>query len=71
LGVTGQGGGVATSGNEEGKGIIEDESGLSPTERVRRRIRGGIKIGYDEKPNNMEGWMDPGEQAIIINKGHP
>jgi hypothetical protein len=72
LGGLGEGKGVDTSGQEEGKGIVEDESGLSPIERVRRRVRGGIKIGYDKQPENLlEGWIDPGKQAIIINTGHP
>ena len=52
--------------------MIEDENGITPIERVRRRIRGGIKIGYDEKlDNSLEGWIDPGVPAIIINRGHP
>jgi len=67
-----EGMGVATAGNEEGKGIIEDESGLTPIERVRRRVRGGVRIGYDEQPRNLlEAWIDPGKPAIIINTGHP
>lgn len=71
LGGLGKGKGVDTIGEGEGKGIIEDESGLTPIERVRRRLRGLIKIGYDERPDPMEGWIDPGQQAIIINKAHP
>jgi len=72
LGGLGEGKGVDTIGDEEGKGFAEDESGLTPIERVRRRVRGGIKIGYDEQSeNSLEGWIDPGKQAIIINTGHP
>jgi len=68
----GEGKGVDTIGEEEGKGMTEDESGLTPIERVRRRVRGLVRIGYDEQPaNSLEGWIDPGQQAIIINKGHP
>jgi len=67
-----EGKGVGTIGEDVGKGVIEDESGLSPIERVRRRVRGGVKIGYDEKPeDSAEGWVDPGKQVVIINRGHP
>lgn len=72
LGGTTGGHGVETIGGEEGKGIIEAEDGLTPIERIRRRVRSGIKIGYDERPENfLEGWIDPGKQAIIVNTGHP
>jgi hypothetical protein len=72
IGGLGEGEGVNTVGEEEGKGIVEDESGITPIERVRRRIRGGIKIGYDEKAESpLEGWIDPGKPAIIINIAHP
>jgi hypothetical protein len=64
--------GMNTLGDEEGKGIAEDETGIAPIERVRRRVRGGIKIGYDEKPESpLEGWIDPGKPAIVINIAHP
>ena len=53
LGGTGEGGGVETIGEGEGIGIMEDESGTTPIERVRRRVRGGIKIGYDEQLENI------------------
>jgi len=72
LGGPGGGKGVDTRGEEEGMGIVEDESGVTPIERVRRRVRGGIKIGYAEQPENpLEGWIDPGKQTIIINREHP
>ncbi|HVP93434.1 MAG TPA: ATP-binding protein [Acidobacteriota bacterium] len=72
LGGPSEGEGVSTIGEDEGSGMIENENGITPIERVRRRIRGGIKIGYDEKlDNSLEGWIDPGVPAIIINRGHP
>ena len=72
IGGLGEGKGVDTLGDSEGKGVIEDESGLTPIERVRRRVRGGVRIGYDKRPaDSLEGWIDPGKQAIIINTGHP
>jgi hypothetical protein len=71
LGGAGEGKGVETMGDDEGKGIVEDESGLTPIERVRRRVRSLIRIGFDEQPNNqLEGWIDPGKAALIINTGH-
>lgn len=72
LGGSQEGEGAETIGDSEGKGIVEDENGITPIERVRRRIRGGIKIGYDERPEDyLEGWIDPGKQTIIINRAHP
>jgi len=72
LGGPGEGKGVDTMGDDEGKGIVEDDSGLTPIERVRRRVRSLVRIGYDEQPDNhIEGWIDPGKAAIIINTGHP
>jgi hypothetical protein len=72
LGGEGTGEGVETSGDEEGSGITVDEKGDIPIERIQRRVRGLVKIGYEEKPEDLlEGWMDPGEKAIIINRGHP
>jgi hypothetical protein len=67
-----EGMGVATAGNEEGKGVTEDETGLTPIERVTRAVRGGVKIGFELRPENAsEAWMDLGKPAIIINAGHP
>ena len=40
-----------TLGEEEGKGAVEDESGLTPIERVRRRVRGLVKMAL---MNNLE-----------------
>jgi hypothetical protein len=75
IGGQDEGKGVATIGDEPGMGIAEDVSGIDPIERVQRRIRSGIKIGYDERSdppqNSLEGWIDPGRQTIIINQGHP
>lgn len=72
LGDQEEGKGVETVGEEEGTGVVEDENGITPIERVRRKIKGGIRIGYDERPTDpLEGYLDPGKQAIIINKAHP
>lgn len=72
LGGQGTGEGIETAGDEEGNGIIVNENGEIPIEKIQRRVRGLVKIGYEEKPEDaLEGWMDPGKKAIIINRGHP
>lgn len=76
LGGPGSGERVETEGPEEGKGYREDEKGDEPIERVRRRVRAGIHIGCDNKPNELqEAWVgiDPhtGREGVIINTGHP
>lgn len=72
IGGSGEGKGVETIGEEETKGVKEDEKGDAAIERVRRKVRGGIKIGWDSQPENLqEGWIDPGKQVITINMGHP
>jgi hypothetical protein len=64
--------GVPTTGPEEGTGIIESESGDINVDRVRRRMKSGIRIGFLDKPDDMnEGWIDPASQTITINTGHP
>lgn len=71
LGGSGEGEGVETIGDEGGRGVVEEEGEDTPIERVRRRVRGGIKIGWDNQPENLlEGWIDPGKQAITVNMGH-
>jgi len=67
-----QGAGVETIGPEEGTGIIESDLGDIKAERVRRRMKSGVKIGFFEKPDDQnEGWIDPASQTITINAGHP
>ena len=64
--------GVPTLGNEEGTGAQEDKTGSVPIEKIHRRVRSGIKIGFDDKPDILkEGWIDPAQQVIIINRGYP
>jgi len=72
LGGLGGGEGVITKGDEEEKGVEEDEKGADPIERVRRKMRGGIKISFAEEPANvLEGWIDLSTPAVIINVEHP
>jgi hypothetical protein len=72
LGGPTTGGGVETVGPEEGIGVIESSSGEIKVKKVKRRMRGGIKIGFFEKPDDCnEGWIDPASQTITINTGHP
>ncbi len=64
--------GTFTFGEEEGTGFVEDPTGKTPVENVRRRVRGLVKLGFEEKPTDVsEGWTDPAQKAIIINIGHP
>ena len=66
------GAGVETIGPEEGTGIIERELGDIKAERVIRRMKSGVRIGFFEKPDDQnEGWIDPASQTITINAGHP
>jgi hypothetical protein len=66
------GNGVLTDGDREDRGIEEKIEGDTPIERVRRKIRGGISISFDEKPENLsEGWIDPSMGEVVINMGHP
>ena len=72
LGGLGEGKGIDTIGSEEGMGIVESEKGEKPLERIRRRVKGGIRVSYEDQPENLlEGWIDPGTQTITINRGHP
>lgn len=71
-GLKDEGGKVPTLGDEEGVGIIEDESGDTPIKRVIRRAKGGIRIGFDDKPDILkEAWIDPAQMVIIINREYP
>jgi hypothetical protein len=66
------GSGIKTIGPEEGKGILENEAGYAKIEKVKRRMKSGMKIGFFEKPDDQnEGWIDPVSQTITINTGHP
>jgi hypothetical protein len=72
IGKTDTGEGVITAGNDEGTGIVQDDQGEKPIERVRRLTKGGIKIGYVNNPDELlEAWVDPGSQTITINKAMP
>ena len=79
VGGEGTGGGVVTHGDEEGVGVEEKSDRAShefgketPIEKVKRRVKGGIKIGFADKPDEIkEVWIDPAESVIIINTSHP
>jgi len=72
LGGSKHGEGLPTVGPNIEPGVIENEQGEAPLERLRRRVRGGIKIGYEERPEELlEAWIDPQTQTITINQGHP
>lgn len=72
FGGLGEGGGVKAVGPDDGICVTENERGEIPIERVSRRVRGGIKIGYENNPNILEeSWINPAQRAVIINKGFP
>jgi hypothetical protein len=71
-GGQGTGEGTTTLGDEVGIGFVEDPGGATPVDKVQRRVRGLVKIGFEEKTDDMlEGWTDPAQKAIIVNIGHP
>jgi hypothetical protein len=67
-----EGGGVKTIGPDEGIGVVEAKNGDIKVEKIKRKMRSGIKIGFFEKSDDQnEGWIDPASQTITINTGHP
>lgn len=71
-GGDGNKGGTTTEGEDEGIGVTESDEGTVPIEKVNRKVRSLVKIGFEEKPKDvLEGWIDPAQKAIIINTGHP
>jgi len=72
LGKSDKGDGMPTLGPDDNIGIIENDQGDQPLERIRRRAKGGIKISYADRPDELqEAWIDPSTQTITINQGHP
>ena len=72
LGGNGNTEGTSTEGEDEGIGVVENDDGDVPIEKVNRKVRSLVKIGFEEKPKDiLEGWIDPAQKAIIVNTGHP
>lgn len=70
LGGPGVGQGVEVTGLNEGKGIIESESGDKQGVSAMRRVRHGIAINLKDEPKNpKESWLT--SEAMVINIGHP
>lgn len=66
------GGGVGTAGPQEGKGVTESAVGDIQIEKVKRRMKSGIRIGFFEKSDEPnDGWLDTAAQMVTINTGHP
>jgi hypothetical protein len=64
--------GTSTEGDDEGSGITENSEGNVPIDVVQRRVKGLIRIGFDDKPQDyLEGWIDSSQKAVIVNTGHP
>jgi hypothetical protein len=52
-------------------GILENDQGEETVERLRRRVKGGIKISYVVNPDELqEAWIDPSTQTVTVNQGH-
>jgi hypothetical protein len=72
LGSSNKGDGLTTLGPNDNMGILENDQGEAPLERLRRRVKGGIKISFIEKPDELqEAWIDPNTQTVTLNYGHP
>ena len=72
IGKSDNGSGEITAGDDDGIGVVQDDKGEKPIERIRRLTKGGIKIGYVNNPDELlEAWVDPGTQIITINKAMP
>jgi hypothetical protein len=66
----GVGQGVDVIGPDEGKSIIESESGDKQGISAMRRLRHGIAINLKDEPKKPEeSWLT--SEAIVINTGHP
>jgi len=72
LGGANNGEGLTSLGPDDNPSNIEDIKGEIPLERVQRRVRSGIKISYDIRPDQLkEAWIDWSKQTVTINQGHP
>jgi len=72
LGGIREGEGVLTAGDEEGVGLALNSAGNEQVSMVRRRLRGGIRLGYANAPDDLhEAWLDLSIPAVMINTGHP
>lgn len=64
--------GYPVIGSEEGISIKEHDDGHIPAAKKQRRMRSGIKVAYQHlKEINERYFIDPGLQAIVINKSNP
>jgi hypothetical protein len=52
LGSSNKGDGLTTLGPNDNMGILENDQGEAPLERLRRRVKGGIKISFIENLTN-------------------
>jgi hypothetical protein len=72
LGGEGTGKGVTTPGDEPGIGVEIDTGGDTNVTEKQRRLRSGIQLAYVDRPGRVErAYVDPGLQAIAVNKANP
>ncbi len=63
---------VQVPSSQQGEIQVQIISEGTAQAQARRRTRGLLRIGFEDKSEELlEGWIDPGKQAIIINTGHP
>ena len=63
------GGGTQTQGGESGSGFQSNDQGDELGERIRRRMKSGINIGVQDRPDlPEEAWLD--HQALYINSAN-
>jgi hypothetical protein len=68
----GEGRDVPVPGDEAGKSVVHDEQGVTKVSEQERIIRTGLRVVAYPFPGRSEAaWMDPAEQAIMINEMHP
>jgi len=64
--------GIEVPGPDEGKSYVEEIGGEHQGKKSPRRMRSGIKIVYqDLEDENPRYYLDPGLEAIVINKTNP
>jgi len=68
----GEGQKVPALGEQPGTSLLADQNGSTRITEQERIIRTGVRIRILPFPNRLEpSWMDPAEEAVIVNASHP
>ena len=63
---------VPALGEEPGTSVLPDETGLTRRSEQERLIHSGVNIRVLPFPSRpVPAWMDPAEQAVVVNSSHP